>query len=80
MTKRTVPTHPQGWKFCGADGAFRVWHAGKNDYRVTSPDGDVIAYCEQLSPAFRFASCQHSLNSYYTDRANSGQATLTAHR
>ncbi len=80
MAKRNVPTHPQGWKFSGANGAFRVWHAGKNDYRVTSPAGDVIAQFEQLSPAFHFAVRQHSIASYYSDRANSGQAALTAHR
>lgn len=51
MNKRQAPTHPQGWKFSGACGAYRVWHAGKNDYRITFEDEVVDCY-EQLGLAF----------------------------
>jgi len=55
MTK-TVPTRPEGWKFAGAAGEFTVWHAGKNDYRITrSPQGEVIAQRNQFGLAHAFA-------------------------
>lgn len=61
MAKRTVPTHPQGWKYAGGCGAFSSWHVGKNDYRVTDPSGKVIRGFEQFGDAFHFAVRQHSL-------------------
>jgi hypothetical protein len=50
MTKRLIPTHPEGWKFAGSCGDHIVWHAGKNDYRITY-GGDVYGTAEQLGIA-----------------------------
>ena len=50
MSKRLIPTHPAGWKFAGACGDHIVWHAGKNDYRITY-GGDVYGTAEQLGIA-----------------------------
>lgn len=79
MSKRQIPTHPDGWKFAGACGAYIVWHAGKNDYRVER-DGVVLARADQLSPAHTKAQQLYSVDRYYSDRNASGQAALTAHR
>ena len=74
MSKWKIPTHPEGWKFKGAVGGYRVWHAGKNDYRVTSPgNGEVIARSDQFGKAFSRAQQMYALDpitAYYTDRAN----------
>lgn len=70
-----VPVHPDGWKFKGAAGGYRVWHAGKSDYRVTAPGGfEVIAQRDSLGPAFSHA-CQKmtadkAITSFYQDRAS----------
>jgi hypothetical protein len=41
---KQIPQRAEGWKFAGAAGRFAVWHAGKNDYRITvGHDGAVIA-------------------------------------
>ena len=50
MTKRTTPVHPQGWKFAGSCGDHIVWHAGKNDYRITY-GGDVYGTADQFGIA-----------------------------
>lgn len=50
MKKATIPTHPEGWKFAGACGDHIVWHAGKNDYRITY-EGDVYGTSEQFGLA-----------------------------
>ncbi len=50
MAKQSIPTHPAGWKFAGACGDHIVWHAGKNDYRVTY-EGDVYGTAEQFGLA-----------------------------
>lgn len=50
MAKKPTPTHPQGWKFAGACGDHIVWHAGKNDYRITF-DGAIYGICEQFGLA-----------------------------
>lgn len=55
-TKRQVPQRAEGWKFAGAAGRFTVWHAGKNDYRITDgADGGVIAKRDQFGLAHSFA-------------------------
>lgn len=80
-----LPQHPQGWKFAGRAGEFIVWHAGKNDYRVTRGAApQVIAQREQFGEAHTCArrlwdTCK-AIDAYYTDRNASGQAALTAHR
>lgn len=77
---RKVPQHPEGWKFKGSAGRFTVWHAGKNDYRVTEgAEGPVIATRDQFGSAYAYASHQYSITEYYEDRAKGGQAALTAH-
>jgi len=46
----------EGWKFAGANGKWTVWHAGKNDYRVTEGhDGAVFGQREQFSDAHKLA-------------------------
>lgn len=50
MTKRAMPVHPQGWKFAGSCGDHIVWHAGKNDYRITY-GGDVYGTADQFGIA-----------------------------
>lgn len=61
MAKRSVPTHPQGWKYAGGCGQFSSWHVGKNDYRVTAPNGDECGRFEQFSDAFHHAVRQYNL-------------------
>lgn len=81
MSKRSIPTHPEGWKFAGAAGQYKVWHAGKNLYRITSPaDGAVIGEHSQFGLAHAQARQLDAVNSYYVDRNTSGQAALTAYR
>ena len=54
---KQIPIRAEGWKYKGSDGKWTVWHAGKNDYRVTDgPEGEVFGVCEQLGPAVSFAS------------------------
>lgn len=79
----TIATRPEGWKFAGRAGDFNVWHAGKNDYRVTDgAQGEVIGQRDQFGLAWQFAMRQDGLRksghitAYYTDRANSGHAAL----
>jgi hypothetical protein len=55
MAKK-IPQRAEGWKFAGAAGHFTVWHAGKNDYRITDgADGEVIATRQQFGEAHSFA-------------------------
>ncbi|MEY5098206.1 MAG: hypothetical protein RJA36_925 [Pseudomonadota bacterium] len=52
MAKKTTPTRTEGWKFAGACGDFHVWHAGKNDYRITDgANGEVVATRDQFGLA-----------------------------
>lgn len=54
---KQIPAHPQGWRFKGASSGYCVWHAGKNDYRVTAPGGfDEVAQCAQFGIAFAKAT------------------------
>jgi hypothetical protein len=56
MSKKQIPQHPDGWKFKGGAGRFKVWHAGKNDYRVTDDwTGPEVANREQFGEAWSFA-------------------------
>ncbi|WP_038777174.1 hypothetical protein [Burkholderia pseudomallei] len=78
---KQIPQRAEGWKFKGAAGRFAVWHAGKNDYRITEGHGgDVIATRDQFGLAYAEASRRYALDAYYADRADGGQAALTAHR
>lgn len=61
MAKK-IPQRAEGWKFAGAAGRFAVWHAGKNDYRITDGhDGEVIANREQFGLAHAFARHQSDI-------------------
>lgn len=81
MAKQPIPARAEGWKFAGRNGKYHVWHAGKNDYRVTDgAQGETVATRDQFGLAHAEASRLLAVDSYYADRANSGQAALTAHR
>ncbi len=57
---KAVPQRAEGWKFVGAAGRFTVWHAGKNDYRVTEkPNGPVIATHTQFGLSHAYARQQY---------------------
>lgn len=59
---REVPKRAEGWKFAGAAGEFNVWHAGKNDYRITDgAQGPVIGARQQFGEAHAFARRQDAL-------------------
>lgn len=82
-----VLSRPEGWKFAGRAGDFHVWHAGKNDYRITDgAAGDVIATRTQFGLAHERARREDhirrsdAISDYYTDRAKSGHAALAGHR
>lgn len=56
----SIPNRPEGWKFAGRAGAFHVWHAGKNDYRITDgAKGEVIAHRDQFGLAHAYARFAH---------------------
>lgn len=57
-----IPKHPEGWKFRGGAGQHYVWHAGKNDYRVTDPHGTVVRTEDQFNPAFLHACRLHDMS------------------
>jgi hypothetical protein len=62
---KQIPQRAEGWKFAGAAGRFTVWHAGKNDYRITDgAQGEVIAQRQQLGLAHSFAS--HSYDALHS--------------
>lgn len=48
-TRQTIPTHPEGFKFCaGADG-FHLWHAGPMQYQITKAGSfDVVGTITSL--------------------------------
>ncbi|MBR7996741.1 hypothetical protein KDX08_30270 [Burkholderia cenocepacia] len=51
-----IPQRAEGWRFSGAAGRFTVWHAGKNDYRVTdSAQGEVVGTRDQFGLAHALA-------------------------
>ncbi len=61
MAKK-IPQRAEGWKFAGAAGRFTVWHAGKNDYRITDGhDGAQIATRDQFGLAHAFARQQSDI-------------------
>lgn len=81
MAKKQIPQRAEGWAPKGGAGQFKVWHAGKNDYRITKGfDGAVIATRDQFGLAHAEARRLDALEKYYADRNGSGQAALTAHR
>lgn len=43
------------WKFKGSAGGFQVWHAGKNLYYITNPDGTVVYQAAQFGIAWQHA-------------------------
>jgi hypothetical protein len=54
--RKPLPSHPEGWKYKGGCGEFRVWHAGPNDYRITRGENPaVIAQDTQFSLAYHRA-------------------------
>lgn len=56
---KQIPQRAEGWKFAGAAGRFTVWHAGKNDYRITDGhNGEVIAHRQQFGEAHAVARHQ----------------------
>ena len=62
MAKKQIPARAEGWKFNGRAGIFHVWHAGKNDYRVTAgAAGAVIATRDQFGLAYSYASRQYGM-------------------
>lgn len=83
MTKKAIPSRPGPWKFAGSAGDFHVWHAGKNDYRVTDgAQGEVVRGHRQFGEAHSTARSldkvrkSSHITSYYSDRAHSGLAAL----
>lgn len=53
---KQIPQRVEGWKFAGGAGKYTVWHAGKNDYRITNgADGEVIAQRDLFGLAHAFA-------------------------
>ena len=72
MAKRPVPVRPEGWKFAGRAGDFHVWHAGKNDYRITDgAQGGVLAAREHFGLAHEFVRRQYDLR---RSTSNQGKA------
>lgn len=60
----TIPTRSEAWKYKGSAGDFHVWHAGKNDYRVTDgSQGLVVATSDQFGLAHAAARRKHDLRS-----------------
>ncbi|MGU7882137.1 hypothetical protein ACV22Y_19965 [Burkholderia sp. AW50-3] len=54
---KEIPQRAEGWRFAGAAGRFTVWHAGKNDYRVTDgAQGEVVGSRDQFGLAHALAS------------------------
>ncbi len=81
MAKKQTPQRAEGWKPAGGAGEFKVWHAGKNDYRITKGfDGSVITTRDQFGLAHAEARRLHAVESFYADRASSGLSPLTAHQ
>lgn len=53
---KEIPQRVEGWRFAGAAGRFTVWHAGKNDYRVTDgAQGEVVGNRDQFGLAHALA-------------------------
>ncbi|KWC67219.1 hypothetical protein [Burkholderia ubonensis] len=53
---KEIPQRVEGWRFAGAAGRFTVWHAGKNDYRVTDgAQGEVVGTRDQFGLAHALA-------------------------
>ncbi|WP_146230197.1 hypothetical protein [Burkholderia vietnamiensis] len=56
-TSKEIPQRAEGWRFAGAAGRFTVWHAGKNDYRVTDgAQGEIVGNRDQFGLAHALAS------------------------
>lgn len=81
--KKPIPTRTDGWKFAGRAGDFNIWHAGKNDYRITDgAQGEVVDQRQQFGLAH--ARARHlddarkseAITSFYADRNASGLAAL----
>lgn len=81
MSIKQTPIRPEGWRFAGSSGDFKVWHVGKNDYRITDGAlGDVAAREDQFGTAHSLARraddvrrSEH-VTAHYTDRANGAHA------
>ncbi|MEX3924386.1 hypothetical protein AB4Y36_10195 [Paraburkholderia sp. BR10936] len=55
---KAIPVHPEGFKFKGGAGQFKVWHAGYMDYRVTDEStGAEVSKKQQFGNAWT-AACQ----------------------
>lgn len=60
---KAIPQRAEGWRFAGAAGRFHVWHAGKNDYRVTdSAQGPVTRTSGQFGIAYACAARLYDLD------------------
>ncbi len=60
---KAIPQRAEGWRFAGAAGRFHVWHAGKNDYRVTDgAQGAVIRRSDQFGIAYARAAHLYDLD------------------
>jgi hypothetical protein len=63
----------------GAVGKFECWLVGPSRWEVRHL-GVVVDTAQNMNGCFNAAQRHHSINSYYVDRAASGQSPLTAHR
>lgn len=71
MSAQHTPQRKEGWKFAGSAGDYHVWHAGKNDYRVTDGiQGHVIVKHDQFGKA-------HSAARWYYDNRRAAIAKVT---
>lgn len=74
--KKQIPQRAEGWKFAGAAGRFTVWHAGKNDYRVTDGEqGEVVRFHEFLGSAH--ATARQLYDTTQTERITSHYSRAT---
>jgi len=63
LKAKAIPQRTEGWRFAGAAGRFHVWHAGKNDYRVTDGgQGAVIRTSDQFGIAYARAAHLYDLD------------------
>ncbi|KVS62695.1 hypothetical protein [Burkholderia cepacia] len=61
--KKEIPQRAEGWRFAGAAGRFHVWHAGKNDYRMTDgAQGPVTRTSDQFGTAYACAARLYDLD------------------
>ncbi|WGS44257.1 hypothetical protein LFL97_27030 [Burkholderia sp. JSH-S8] len=60
---KAIPQRAEGWRFAGSAGRFHVWHAGKNDYRLTDgAQGPVTRTSDQFGIAYACATRLYDLD------------------